>query len=92
VFDSSGIWSEFLRLAAGYLGTRVRCESEAERQYRVLDFWSSHRWFERFRERYAAEYEWFHQRMVADGLVERQKVVGTYYESSEGDDLVPAES
>ena len=92
VFGPAGMWDEFLSLAKGYVGTQVRRESEAERQYRVLDFWTSHRWFEGFRKQYAAEFEWFHQRIVAEGLVERQEVVGTYYESSEGDDLIAAES
>jgi hypothetical protein len=76
----------------GYVDTELRCESPAEGRYRVLDFWNSHRQFEVFRERFAAEYERFNQLVSAEGLVDRQEVVGTYYESSDGDDLVPAES
>jgi hypothetical protein len=92
VFGPAGIWNEFVSLAKGYIGTQVWCESEAERQYRVLDFWTSHRLCKRFREQLAAEYEWFSRLVTAEGLVERQEIVGTYYESSEGDDLAPAES
>ena len=78
---------------AGYIGSELRCESPAEGRYRVLDFWSSHRQFEVFREKFAAEYEKFNQLVSAEGLVQRQEVVGTYYEGgSDGDDLVPAQS
>ncbi len=41
---------------------------------------------------FAAEYDRFNQLVSAEGLVERQEVVGAYYESSEGDGLIPAES
>jgi hypothetical protein len=66
--------------AEGYIGTEVRCESVDDGRYRVRDFWSWHRGFEIFRERFAedfAEFDW----QIVDELVEKQQFVGAYYES-----------
>jgi hypothetical protein len=89
VFAAGGIWCEFLRQGPGYIGTEVKCESQVERRYRVQDFWSWHPDFERFREKFAAEYERFDQ--LIEGLFERQQFVGAYYEKQAGDEdeLVP---
>jgi hypothetical protein len=57
-------------------------------RYRVRDFWSRHRGFEIFRERFA-EFSGRLDRMIAEELVEKQEFVGAYYEA-DGDDLVPA--
>jgi hypothetical protein len=94
VFGSAGIWQELLGRVPGYIATQIKYESPAERRYRVLDSWTSHRGFELFREKFAAEYERFNRLISADGLVQRQEVVGTYYvdESGDGDDLVSAQS
>jgi hypothetical protein len=54
----------------------------------VRDFWSWHRGFEIFRERFAEDFAEF-DRQVVDGLVEKQEFVGAYYEA-DGDDLVSA--
>jgi hypothetical protein len=93
VFGPGGIWSELLRRGEGYIETQVEHEfgAEAERQYRVRDFWVGHRGFEIFRERLAEELEEFGRLLVAEGLVERQQLVGEYYEKDPGDDdeLVP---
>jgi hypothetical protein len=64
------------------------CESPEERRYRIRDFWSSHIWFEVFRERFAAECDKFNLLIVNDGLVEKQELVGTYYETGDGGDFV----
>ena len=94
VFGAGGIWKELLGRVAGYIDTEVRCESSPERRYRVWDFWTSHRWFEVFQEKFVVEYERFNRLISAEGLVQRQEVVGTYYvdEGSDGDDLVSAQS
>jgi hypothetical protein len=91
VFGLGGIWVEFLRRAPGYIATEVECELPGERRYRVRDFWSWHRYFELFRERFAAEYERFERLTVVEGLVEREQFVGAYYEkdAGDGDELVP---
>ena len=89
VFGSSGIWSELLRQAVGYAGTEVWCESPAERRYRVLDAWWSHREFEIFRVRFRNEVERFDALLLSDGIASKFEVVGTYYdERGDGDDLV----
>jgi hypothetical protein len=58
----------------------VKCESVSEGRCRVRDFWSGHRGFEIFRERFA---EFFGRldRLIAEELVERQEFVGAYYEA-----------
>jgi len=66
----------------------VRCESVGDGRHRVRDFWSWHRGFEIFRERFSEEYAQF-DRQITDGLVEKQEFVGSYYEAG-GDDLVSA--
>jgi hypothetical protein len=68
----------------GYLGTEVTCESAADGRsedgrYRVKDFWSWHRGFEKFREQHAEDFAEF-DRQVIEGLIEKQEFVGAYYE------------
>jgi hypothetical protein len=91
VFGPDGIWVEFLWQAPGYIATEIVCESKAERRYQVRDFWSWHRYFELFRDRFAAEYERFGRLVAADGVVEREEFVGAYDEKDRGDEdeLVP---
>jgi hypothetical protein len=91
LFGPEGIWAEFLKRAPGYIATEVVCESRAERRYRVCDFWSWHRYFERFRERFAVECARFERLVATEGVVEREDFVGTYYEEDRGgeDELVP---
>jgi hypothetical protein len=63
---------------------------------RLRDFWTTHLEFEAFREGFALEYRKFEQLqlLLAEGVVERQEIVGAYYvnEGSDGDLAVPAES
>jgi hypothetical protein len=84
VFGPDGIWVELLRRVPGYIGTQIECESPVERRYRVQDFWTWYRYFELFRERFAAEYEKFERLVTTDGLVEREQFVGAYYEEEAG--------
>ena len=94
VFATSGIWSEFLSQSQGFLRTELKRESVVERQYRVLDFWSTHLAFEAFRERFADKYERFSGWLSGEGLVEREQLVGTYYtddlQRGDEDESVPA--
>jgi hypothetical protein len=55
--------------AKGYIETKIGCESEAERRYRVQDFWVGHRSFEVFREKFAAECEKLERLLRAEGLM-----------------------
>ena len=74
--------------------TEAWLESAVERRYRVRDFWMAHAEFEAFRTRFAVECGKFEQLLLAEGVVERQEIVGAYYlnEGSDGDLAVPAES
>jgi len=66
----------------------VKAEFPGDGWYRVRDFWTGHRGFEIFRERYSEEFSRFDQEIL-EGLVEKQQFVGAYYEA-DGDDLVSA--
>jgi hypothetical protein len=82
-FGAGGRWSQLLCEAEGYLLSVVWCESLQLSQYRVRDFWSWHRNFERFRARYQAELERFEKWLRSDGLIEREQFLGAYYEKFE---------
>jgi hypothetical protein len=72
-----------LRQALGYIATGVECESVEDGRFRVKDFWSWHRAFEMFRERFSEAFAEFDRQIVAE-LVERQEFVGAYYEADTG--------
>jgi hypothetical protein len=86
VFGPAGVWKDFLSRAEGYIDTMIECESVAERRYRIRDFWTWHRNFEVFRQKFAVEYERFEGLISAEGLVEREQFVGAYYENRHGDE------
>jgi hypothetical protein len=92
IFGPEGIWSELLRCSAEYLGTD--CRPEAERRFRVTDYWLSHESFEDFRRRYQLEYEKFSRLIASEGLMERETLLGSFYRGEsdfdEGIDLVPS--
>jgi hypothetical protein len=88
VFGWDGIWARFLRRAEVYLVTEVKCESVSDGRYRVRDIWRGHRGFEIFRERFSEDFARF-DRQIVDELIEKQELVGAYYEA-DGDDLVSA--
>jgi hypothetical protein len=88
VFGPEGIWSRFLRQSEIYIATDVKYESVSDGQYRVRDFWSGHRGFEVFRERFSEGFAEFDRQIVGQ-LVEKQEFVGAYYEAN-GDDLISA--
>jgi heme-degrading monooxygenase HmoA len=94
VFRPGGSWPALLESSGGYLGSESFPWSEPERRYRVFDRWSSHRAFEGFRRQRQQEYEGFMRLLVADGLIGRETVLGSFYESDsgfeEGTGLVPA--
>ena len=82
MFGPDGIWARFLRRAEGFIATDVTCELPDDGRYRVRDFWSGHRGFEIFRERFSEDFAEF-DRQIVDGLVEKQEFVGAYYEADE---------
>ena len=76
-----------MRQAEDFVATKFELEAGGER-YRVRDFWSGHRGFEIFRERYSEGFAEF-DRQIVDGLVEKQEFVGAYYEADgDEEDLV----
>ena len=82
MFGPGGVWARFLRQAQGYKASEVRCESLGDGKYRVRDFWSGHREFEIFRERYAEGFAEFDRQVVRE-VVESEEFVGAYYEKPE---------
>jgi hypothetical protein len=92
IYGSSGLWSELLSRAEGYLGSELVCESRARGEYVAFDYWMSHLEFEAFRSEYRAECERFAQLVAFEGLLEQEVFLGSYYEgdSDEGTDIVPA--
>jgi heme-degrading monooxygenase HmoA len=97
VFRHGGSWAALLMTADGYRGSECFPWSETERLYRVFDRWSSHRAFEGFRRQGQQEYESFMRLLLADGLIEKETVLGSFYEQDtddpgfeEGTGLVPA--
>ncbi len=63
--------------AEGYRKTKLKCVSG--RIWDVSDFWSSHFDFETFRHRFAAGYQRFSGRLAAEGLLEREEWLGSFY-------------
>jgi hypothetical protein len=94
VYGPEGIWSKLLMLSPQYLGSELREESKAERRYRIFDYWRSHEDFEFFRGYHRQAYEKFSQWIQSEKLIERETVLGSFYESDsdsdEGTGLVPA--
>ena len=66
-----------LKRSEGYV--RSDLQREFEGNYRLFDFWSSHWDFESFRSVFAAELEEFSWNLKAEGLIEREWLVGSYY-------------
>jgi hypothetical protein len=60
----------------------VDCGSVNEGRYRVRDFWSGHRAFEIFRERFSEDLAEFDRDVIGE-LIEKQEFVGAYYESDD---------
>ena len=84
MFGRDGIWARFLRQAESYVATEVTYEPVGDGQYRVRDFWSGHRGFEIFRQRFSEGFAEF-DRQIVGGLVEKREFVGAYYEA-DGDE------
>jgi len=66
--------------AVGYQRTEIWCDSPQAGQYRVRDLWNGHWDFESFRVRFQGEFEEFQSWIVADRVIEREELIGMYYE------------
>jgi hypothetical protein len=82
VFGPGGIWVELLGNSKQYLGTQLRVELNTGRLFevKVLDYWRSHWGFERFRGQFQPKYERFCELIVSEGLVQRERLLGSFYE------------
>ena len=93
VFGREGIWTDLLRGSPGYCGSKLRMEiAGRRRRYKGFDYWRSHEDFESFREQRQQEYEKFSLWVRSEGLVERETVLGSFYDESDfdaGTDVVP---
>jgi hypothetical protein len=83
VFGAGGLWARLLYKAPGYLGTEIWCEVPESLQYRVRDFWTWHRDYERFRAGFHAEFDRFEEWIRSESLIAREQFLGAYYEKFE---------
>ena len=94
IFGLEGIWPELLKRSRQYLGSLLQLESQAERRYRLQDWWASHLGFEAFRRIHQLDCNKLEQFIRHEELVRREEFLGAFYkddpESDEGEELVPS--
>ena len=64
-YRSEGHWVLVFRRAAGYMGTELDQDRKEPRRYLTIDHWESLEAFERFRQRFAADFEAMDRRCEA---------------------------
>ena len=84
VYGPDGLWVELLSKAAGFITTVL--ERRSKRQYQLFDYWISHRDFEAFRTRHHASCERLAEWARLEGLVDRELLLGSFYEFGGDDD------
>jgi heme-degrading monooxygenase HmoA len=57
IYGSDGDWAKLFSRAEGYLGTGLFRDLSDARRYVTIDSWQSEAHFQRFKERFAAEYQ-----------------------------------
>jgi hypothetical protein len=94
IFGPEGIWPEFLKRSRQYLGSMLHLQSQAERRFRLQDYWISHLGFEAFRRIHQLDCDKLEQFIRREELVLREELLGAFYiddpELGEGDELVPS--
>ena len=94
IFGLEGIWPELLKRSGQYLASLLHLESQAERRYRLQDWWASHLGFEAFRRIHQLDCDKLEQFIRREKLVIRECFLGAFYiddpDPEEGDDLVPS--
>jgi len=94
IFGVDGIWPELLKRSRQYLGSLLQLESQAERRYRLQDWWSSHLGFEAFCRIHQLDCDKLEQFIRREELVISEWFLGAFYlddpDSGEGDELVPS--
>jgi hypothetical protein len=84
VYGPDGLWAELLSKAAGFIATVL--ERRSKRQYQLFDYWISHQDFEAFRKRHHASCQQLAEWAKLDGIVDRELLLGSFYEFGGDDD------
>jgi heme-degrading monooxygenase HmoA len=71
-YGANGDWEKLFRLAEGYRGTRLLRSSQQPNVFLTVDRWESSGCFEKFKERFAAEYRELDTRFESYTLSERK--------------------
>jgi hypothetical protein len=94
VFGCGGMGSEFLKRSRQYIASELRLESQAERRFRLSDYWTSHLGFEVLRRIHQLDCDKLEQFIRREELVRREEFVGAFYIDDpglgEGDEWVPS--
>ena len=78
-YGPEGVWARFFRRSEGYIRTELVNDVTDRLRFLTLDYWRSHEDFNWFREMFQREYERFTQLVTDEGIIERQRVVGSFY-------------
>jgi heme-degrading monooxygenase HmoA len=76
VYGPSGEWVALFQQAEGYLGTELLCAAGASLRYLTIDRWESEAAYNRFRTKYAREYEMVDR--VGERLTEAETPLGQF--------------
>jgi hypothetical protein len=75
-YGPEGEWARLFRPDARYRGTRLLRDVGAVRVYVTMDSWKSREAYEKFREKFAAEYEELHRK--CEGMTVRERNLGAH--------------
>ncbi|MBC7983208.1 MAG: antibiotic biosynthesis monooxygenase, partial [Candidatus Obscuribacterales bacterium] len=74
VYSAEGLWAQFFRNSADYIGTELFRATGETRRYITLDRWRSRAAYEAFRKTFAADYA--HLDEWCERLVEHERTLG----------------
>ena len=75
-YGPDGHWVRLFRRAAGYIGTELYQDRKEPRRYLTIDHWESLDAYDRFRQRFAAEFDAMDRRCEA--FTESESELGTF--------------
>lgn len=78
VYGPSGEWVALFQQAEGYLGTELLRAAHVSQRYLTIDRWESEAAYNRFRTKYAMEYEMVDR--AGEGLTEAETPLGEFRE------------
>jgi heme-degrading monooxygenase HmoA len=76
VYGPEGDWANLFRKDSSYLGTELVREVKGARKYLTLDYWTSERTYNTFRQSHAVEYKAIDAKCEA--LTESEREIGRY--------------